>query len=92
MPEVIHSNPRRVSQSANVRRMFPEVKFVGDGALLRGLGSLHMMIDLIGEGDRTDHDLAALLVDNEQDVRELLKFAGEQLFAMMQKRVTVPIE
>ncbi len=37
-----------------------------------GRRALHRMLEMIGDGDATDHDIARVLVDAELDIRVLL--------------------
>lgn len=51
---------------------------------IKGVGALAEALDCIGgqqpSGDnKTDHDLAKVIVDNELDLRELVKFALDAL-------------
>lgn len=47
--------------------------------LLVGGGALAQMLQCIGDTEKTDHDIAKLLVDNEKELSELMKFAMSQL-------------
>lgn len=40
-----------------------------------GAGALEKALDLIGEPDKTDHDLAKIIVDNEVELRALVRYA-----------------
>jgi hypothetical protein len=45
---------------------------------LRGIAALMEALDMIGR-NQTDHDLAAVIVDNELELRAMLQFSLVQL-------------
>ena len=59
-------DPSRYTRSLRARR-------------LRGAAALNEMLTMIGAPDATDHDTAAVLTDNELELRELLAFVLTKL-------------
>lgn len=47
--------------------------------VLRGVAAIQDALDLIGS-ERTDHDLAKVVVDHEKDILALTGFALQQVF------------
>lgn len=48
-------------------------------AAIKGAGALQEALELIGAQDKTDHDMAKVIVDNELELRELVRFALDGL-------------
>ncbi len=46
---------------------------------IHGCGALMEILDLIGTGEKTDHDIAKLIVENELRLEALLRFALDRL-------------
>jgi hypothetical protein len=59
-------DPSRYTRSIRARR-------------LRGAAALNEMLTMIGAPNATDHDMAAVLTDNELELRELLSFVLTKL-------------
>lgn len=43
-------------------------------AAIKGAGALAEALDLIGASEKTDHDMAKIIVDNDAALREFLKW------------------
>lgn len=60
-------------ESALTAALAPVAPGGDDAAVARGRQQLEWMLDLIGDGEATDHDIAKRLVDNELDIRAALR-------------------